>query len=316
MRLNLGEHANAAGVYRITCLVNGWVYIGQTTCFVRRAREHDSGRTNGRLADAVREHGSDAFMMEVVAVISDPGERTREELRLIRQAYGPGCYNATDRRTPNNTGRKLPPRSQDTREKLRQAHLGKKQSPETIAKKRAAMTTPEAIERIRQVHLGRRQSPEAVEKRRQSNKGFRHSPETVEKMRNRKMSAENREKLRAANLGKKKSPEMIAKMRGRSPSAETREKIRRSLLGKSLSPEHVESVRRSKAGTRPSPECLEASRRASLGRKASPETIEKLRLSHLGKKQSEETIAKRAATRAATMARRAASAQMSLGGLT
>lgn len=59
MRLNLGEHTNAGGVYRITCLVNGWVYIGQAKCFRRRATGHASGRegqTNRLLAKLSPEH--------------------------------------------------------------------------------------------------------------------------------------------------------------------------------------------------------------------------------------------------------------------
>lgn len=166
MRLELGEHANSAGIYKITCLVNGWFYIGQAVRFSRRAREHSSGepkRTNKALASAMKEYGKDAFVMHVVAVIADPEARTREELRLIREAFGPGCYNATRRRSPENQGRRL---SRAHCEKIRAANLGRKHSRESVEKQRAALRgrklSPEQCEKIRAAKLGMKRtfSPE------------------------------------------------------------------------------------------------------------------------------------------------------------
>jgi group I intron endonuclease len=209
VRLNLGEHANAGGVYRITCLVNGWVYIGQAKCFRARALRHERRTHNAALAAAMREHGSDAFEMTVLAVIADPNERTREELRLIRQVYGPGCYNAIYRRTPNMTGRKHEP---ETIERMRVAQLGRKHEPETIEKLRAANAgkrcSPEHIERLR----GMKRSAETVEKIRAARLGTKRSPETIEK-------------LRAAGLGRKQSPEAIEKCRA---AATRRHALRRA----------------------------------------------------------------------------------------
>lgn len=162
MRLELGEHANAGGIYKITCLVNGWFYIGQAKRFCVRARGHSSGTHNKALAADMQKHGSDSFVMEVLAVIADASERTREELRLIRQHFGPGCYNATRRRSPE--------------------------------------LTPSAIEKIRAANIGKKLSPEHREKLRAAKLGRRHAPETIEKMRSRTFSPETREKMRAARL--------------------------------------------------------------------------------------------------------------------
>ena len=181
MRLNLGEHANAGGVYRITCLVNGWVYIGQAKCFRTRMYGHESNLRKGkhqnkRLAADFAAHGTDAFEVVVVSVIADPAERTREELRLIREVFGPGCYNARDRITPNTLGKKMSP---EAIEKCRIAQRGRKHSPETIEKMRAVWRDPKRVEQRRAEQLGKKHTPDAIEKMRRK----RASPETIEKMR-------------------------------------------------------------------------------------------------------------------------------------
>lgn len=102
--------------------------------------------------------------------------------------------------------------SEATKEKLRQANLGKKQSEETRAKRRGRIPwnkgipmTEEGKQYLREVNLGKK-----------------HSEETKEKMQGRvpwnkgiSVSAETKEKLRQINLGKKHSEETIAKLHGR-----------------------------------------------------------------------------------------------------
>ena len=58
---------------------------------------------------------------------------------------------------------------------LREAQIGRKRSPETIAKLRGRKHSPEAIAKMR----GRKHSPETIAKMR----GRKHSPETIAKMR-------------------------------------------------------------------------------------------------------------------------------------
>lgn len=115
--------------------------------------------------------------------------------------------------------------SDETREKLRQAMLGKKHTPETLAKMSDALK-------------GRKQSPEAVERMRAAKKGRdTRSDDLKERMRiantGRVPSDETRAKLSAASRGRKqppRSPETLAKMRdvstGKHHTEEAREKIR------------------------------------------------------------------------------------------
>ena len=146
----------------------------------------------------------------------------------------------------------------------------------------------ETKEKLRQASLGRKLSPEHLEKLRQSNLGKKMSPETREKLRQvhlgKKMSPEAKEKIRQFSLGRKLSPE-------------AKEKLRQANLGKKLSPEHLEKLRQSNLGRKFSPESIEKIRQGNLGRKHSPETKEKLRQFSLGRKFSPESIEKRTETR-------------------
>jgi very-short-patch-repair endonuclease len=119
--------------------------------------------------------------------------------------------------------------SAETREKMRQAHLGHPVLPETIEKTRLAHLgskhSPEAIEKIRQATLKRWMIPEYRERMRQANLG-------------KKLPLETREKLRQASLGNKYG---LGHRRFVSP--ETREKLRQASLGRKHSPEERERMR-------------------------------------------------------------------------
>jgi len=83
-------------------------------------------------------------------------------------------------------GKKLGPRSPETKEKIRIANSGKKPSPETKEKIRMAIKnrSPEERERIRLVHLGKKRSPETREKIRQARLNSPNLADHMQKMRN------------------------------------------------------------------------------------------------------------------------------------
>lgn len=122
-------------------------------------------------------------------------------------------------------GKKLPPLSSETKERIRQANLKENLSEETLEKRSKALLgrklTPEHIEKMRQANIGKKQSPETVEKRRQANLG-------------KKRSLEFKEKMRQIKLGTKQTPEAIEKIRqaALNISEETREKMRQSALNR------------------------------------------------------------------------------------
>jgi hypothetical protein len=103
----------------------------------------------------------------------------------------------------------------------------------------------EAKEKIREAMMGRKVSPLSREKIRLALLGRTFSPETIKKMRKAQLGGERtlemRQKLSRANLGKKISSEAIEKSRranlGRKRSPETRERIRKANLGRRVNQE-------------------------------------------------------------------------------
>ncbi len=83
-------------IYKITCLVNGKIYIGQTTRSVEeRFQEHmDSPYP---LGCAIRKHGVENFKIEVIAVCATKEELDAQEIRFIAEydCMVPKGYNCT-----------------------------------------------------------------------------------------------------------------------------------------------------------------------------------------------------------------------------
>lgn len=77
-------------VYRITCLKNDRVYIGQTKQFDQKIRWHahvnDARRGSPtRLHQAMREHGSESFVIDGIACAWRQGDLDELEMLLIAQ---------------------------------------------------------------------------------------------------------------------------------------------------------------------------------------------------------------------------------------
>jgi hypothetical protein len=221
--------------------------------------------------------------------------------------------------------------SSETREKLRQAHLGKKHSEETCEKRRQAMLGK---------YLGRKLSPETIAKLKESRRiNFLLKCEEMEKMgyvrtkskkwvlksqyNNGKRSPESIAKSTAKALETRKKNQALGKYVKRQLSPETKAKISKSNLGRKVSSETREKIRQSNSRRVQSPESIakrletikknqalgkyakrqhsqetrEKLRQAHLGKKLSPEAKEKLRQARLGKKLSPESIAKREETK-------------------
>lgn len=87
------------GVYSITCLANGRVYIGSTLSFRSRWKTHKSHLNTGRhkipqLQADWDKYGEAAFLCEVVSVVENRDERFDAEQRHINTAWATGnCYN-------------------------------------------------------------------------------------------------------------------------------------------------------------------------------------------------------------------------------
>jgi hypothetical protein len=157
-----------------------------------RAYRFKRNRSYNQVIDALASSGMCA---EVRLVRSGLTEFEALSIECERISFWRAASTGLTNRTNGGEGNRGMFVSEETRQKIRLANLGKKQSPETIAKRSASMTGK---------GYGGRPA------------GFKHSEATLAKMRaariGRALSAETREKVRLANLGKKHSAETRAKM--------------------------------------------------------------------------------------------------------
>lgn len=164
------------GIYKLTNTINGYSYVGQSRDIARRFREHRTYRSSYHfetdLQKDIREYGRDSFDYSVLeeCELDQLDDRERYWIATLKPEYnkcegGSGCWGHTvseetrkvlsqkgkawwaslpeemkGRIIRNLTGQPIGhPVSAETREKLRQANLGKKRSAETIEKQKQTM---------------------------------------------------------------------------------------------------------------------------------------------------------------------------------
>ena len=127
-------------VYKITNIVDGKIYIGITKqCVMARWYKHCSESKYGSttyLHNAIRKYDKSNFVIEIVETISN--ETDYDQLKE-REIYWISYFNSDDRNIGYNLttggdgcfGRVL---SEDTKNKIRDSHMGLKHSEETIEK--------------------------------------------------------------------------------------------------------------------------------------------------------------------------------------
>lgn len=146
-------------IYRITNLINGKIYIGQTNNPRERKHSHFKKSSCIPLRNSVEKHGKDNFLFEVIVSIIPVADETEyckiadeTEESFIKEydclAVGGKGYNVarggmTSPKTEEWKKKVVATRrandsyqmSETTKNALMQANLGKKQSEETIAKR-------------------------------------------------------------------------------------------------------------------------------------------------------------------------------------
>lgn len=156
-----------AGIYAIVNTETCDMYVGSAVNVVRRWRRHKhdlrkSVHACRHLQNAYRKYGADAFDWEIVEAVGD-----KEDLISREQFWMDFFRPAYNKRSIANSCLGLK-RSPEAREKMRQAHLGRKQSPETIAKRAAALRgkprPPEVRAKISASHMGIKPSVETKAK--------------------------------------------------------------------------------------------------------------------------------------------------------
>lgn len=213
---------DVSGIYRITCVPTGKIYIGSAVSFRTRWANHFSSlrrnaHKNPKLQAAWNKYGEQAFTFEVFELVLIPFLLEREQYWLDKlKPFGKNGFNIA-RVAGSNLGIKL---SYEHREKLRIQHLGKKHTDEAKAKMSKSRTgkkrNPKSIEKMKIAQRGRIVSPEHRAKLSASHTGKKLSEETKRKIGNahkgRKQSPEAIEKTRLAHLGKKRSEQARANM--------------------------------------------------------------------------------------------------------
>lgn len=229
------------GVYAIANLVTGQFYIGSSGDIGARFHAHvlelkRSCHFNRNLQAAWNQYGEDSFSLKIL-------EEVDKEHLLIREVHhianaGAGAYN--QQLPVGNRG----PLSEATKAKLRAAQLGRKATPDTVEKmraahlgKRGAIMSQTTKATLLAYHLGRELTPETKARIAISNRG-------------KKRTSEHRARISAANRGRKKNvtwgAAISAALKGRSRApftAEHRARIAAARRGTKSSPETIEKLR-------------------------------------------------------------------------
>ncbi len=180
-------------IYKITNIINGKIYIGQTIKTVEeRWKQHYYEANNGSVFyfhKAIRKYGKENFKIETVCGCIGSAERLKElEIIFIAKykanVYGVG-YNMTDG-GEGTTGLKL---SEETKRKIGEAgkgnkyNLGKKLSEETKRKmsKAARFRSPNFLGK-QHTEKSKKKMSESHDGQTPWNKGLKHSEETKRKM--------------------------------------------------------------------------------------------------------------------------------------
>lgn len=144
-------------IYRIFCLVNKKSYIGITNNPKRRLVEHKAEKYP--IGNAIRKYGIENFELITLDVVNTYKEAYLLEPLYIKEigTLKPQGYNLD---LGGKGGCKI---TEETRAKLRAAKLGKKQSPEHIAKVRISRAgyrhSKETKAKIGAAHKGKKRKP-------------------------------------------------------------------------------------------------------------------------------------------------------------
>jgi hypothetical protein len=199
-------------VYLITNKINGKKYVGQTSCSLEYRWKCHKKISSGCLLmrQAIKKYGEDNFDVKPIVITNEEGANYYErQLIKIWNTKTPNGYNLTD------GGEGVLNPSVETRQRMREAQLGNKQSEHTIAKRakklRGKIRTEETKLKMSQAQMGNQNSLGRVE------------------------SEATRKKKSDVNLGNKNAA-------GAYRSPEYRKKLSDVQKGRKLTPEHKKKL--------------------------------------------------------------------------
>lgn len=216
-------------VYKHTC-PNNKVYIGLTGKDAEVRWAKGLGYQNNRhFSRAIKKYGWDNIKHEIIKDNLTLEDACSLEIELIAkyQANNPNFgYNCA---IGGECGRSGVKTSEETKQKLRQANLGKKRSAET--RRRISEAQKGRISSRRGVSL----SEETKQKIGQANKGHKHTEETKQKISRAMKQVSHKTGYKLSEEHKKHISDAL---KGKSKSAEHVEHARLAKIGKTFSEEH------------------------------------------------------------------------------
>ena len=149
-----------SGIYGIVNIITHKIYIGQTSNFNKRFKEHYNNlvanrHVNHHLQNAWNKYGSENFIFIIIEFCeNNVNLLTKREQYWIDYYGGIGSSNTYNNRDAGNRGTF----SESSREKLRKASMGRKVS-------------DDVKQHLHEINIGRKHTPEAIEKIRQASMG-------------------------------------------------------------------------------------------------------------------------------------------------
>jgi group I intron endonuclease len=226
-------------IYELTCATTGQRYIGQTRrkTIEQRWKEHikytKKQNNNSKLSNAIRKYGPSSFLYRTLEECSTLDMLNEQEVYWIK------LLDTMNNGLNLNEGGKAPHWSQESKQRFSMNHplRGKFGCDHPAFGYRH---TEEVKECIRKASLGRKRTPESIAKGAAKIKGHnnpwygKHLPEST------------RQKMSEQRRGVKRSPEVMAKClaaghaanRGRVQSEDERQRRSIALKGKPKSDEH------------------------------------------------------------------------------
>ena len=236
-------------VYKLTNLLNGKVYVGQTVRTLEQRIDQHKRRSESVVSQAIKKYGWENFSAEILEECQTQEELDRREIFWIAKldCIAPKGYNLNE----GGSGGRTP--TEETRKKASESQRKRYANPEAHRKlsiaQRKRFEDPAEHEKLSKAQKKYYQNPEARKKNSESKKNpspeARANMSAAQKRRwadskarekkaeeTRKYFAEHpeaREYLSKLNKGKKQLPEINAKraatLKGHETSAETRAKI-------------------------------------------------------------------------------------------
>lgn len=237
------KNMNNCGIYTITNVVNNKVYVGQSINLSYRIKDHTNKLNCGKhknphLQNAWNKYGNASFKFEIVTICLE-SELNMYEIEFINKFSSNNKDHGYNLREGGKSGGKI---SQETKDKLRLANLGKILKKET--KHKITKWLLKHYETNDGHMSGKKHSDKTKQKMSEIHAGSHHSDESKNKIRNSKLGKLN------PNYGKPMPEHVksnlceINKNRIYEPhTKETKEKMRLAKVGRSLSEETRQKLR-------------------------------------------------------------------------